>query len=310
MKHAKLITTTSIVYVLILFVSCTKQDVNRPTAGNSISNSSAMATEMVLTPRGFMPKDRVHFVESNYSLNIVGNKIQKIENTTGRVVQEFEETPAHNTITNEALASGWITYAEWTNTANKPINYFSTTWKVPSRPGTNSGQTLFLFNGMQDGFDFSAHILQPVLQWGPSAAGGGPYWAITNWYVSSSNAFYGSLVRVSTGTILQGIMQTTRRNGSKFNYNSSFKGYPVASSLQVNNARQLFWAAETLESYGVIKNSNYPPDTKIKMDNIQILVGSTNAGLDWEAVNLMQTPQHTKIISNNSPGGEVDIFWH
>jgi hypothetical protein len=64
-----------------------------------------------------------------------------------------------------ALGSGWITYASWTNNTGAPISLFSTSWIVPPAPATQSGQTIFLFSGIQN----SGFIYQPVLQWGSSA---------------------------------------------------------------------------------------------------------------------------------------------
>jgi hypothetical protein len=149
------------------------------------------------------------------------------------------------------------------------------------------------------------------LQWGPSAAGGGKYWAVTNWYVSSSQAFYGTLATVSTGATLQGIMQQTAVSGSNYSYNSSFVGYPAATALQVNNVPQAFWAAETLEAYGVTNPSTqYPPNSNVAMSSIQILKGSTNASISWTTAHASGATQRASVVSNSSPGGEVDITFH
>ena len=67
----------------------------------------------------------------------------------------------------------------------------------PGPRARTHGQTIFLFNGIEPG-DFS-HILQPVLQWGPSAAGGGASWSVASWYVGGGNAFHTNLVRGRRG---------------------------------------------------------------------------------------------------------------
>jgi hypothetical protein len=150
-----------------------------------------------------------------------------------------------------------------------------------------------------------------VLQWGPSAAGGGKYWAITNWYVSGSSAYYGSLVSVSAGASLTGVMKETAVSGSNYSYNSSFTGYSSASALQVNNVPQAYWCAETLESYGVTTPSTmYPPNTDIAMKSIQILKGTTNASISWSTAQAVSgSAQKAVVVSNASPGGEVDIYF-
>ena len=141
-----------------------------------------------------------------------------------------------------ATVSGWIADANWTNTnTSDPITYFTTNWTVPSTPANQSSQTIFLFNGMQDGLTSTSYIIQPVLQWGGSAAGGGKYWSITSWYVSSSQVFYGSLTTVSPGTNLQGVMSESSGSGSSYTYLSYFAGYsPV---LEIEGIPEPYWCA-------------------------------------------------------------------
>ena len=67
----------------------------------------------------------------------------------------------------------WIENSQWQNTGADPIISFTTTWIIPPAPNSDDSQTVFLFNGLQP--DDAAHILQPVLQWGGSGAGGGKY---------------------------------------------------------------------------------------------------------------------------------------
>ncbi len=106
-------------------------------------------------------------------------------------------------------------------------------------------------------------------------------------------------------------MKETASSGSSFSYNSSFTGYPAASALQVNNVPQAFWAAETLESYGVTNtNTEYPTNTDIKMSAIQILQGTGNASIKWTTAQATRNAaQKAVVVSNSSPGGEVDIYF-
>lgn len=291
---------------IIAFAGCKKEgaSVGKPAIPGSDNNQ-----DMVLTPFGLMERSNVHFVGEGYHLSVENGRLQKLETKTGKMIEDY------GVVTPKAIrpaASGWIAYAYWSNpNTSNPITYFTTNWIVPSVPSKQSSQTIFLFNGMQDGTTASSYIIQPVLQWGPSAAGGGKYWAVTNWYVSSSQAFYGSLVSVSAGTSLQGVMQETGHSGSTYSYNSSFVGYPSGSALQVNNVPEAFWAAETLESYGVnTPSTEYPPNSDIAMSSIQILQGSTNASISWTTAQAVSgSAQKAVVVSNSSPGGAVDIYF-
>jgi len=294
---------TIVAFTLLIFTACRK-DINTPVTPPPVSNE-----ELVLTPAGYMEKSRVHFIGEGHQLTVYKGRLLKIESRTGKTLEDFGEVKRTAPIV-PAPASGWIAYAYWTNTGTAITN-FTTNWVVPSAPASKASQTLFLFNGMQDGTTSTSYIIQPVLQWGPSAAGGGKYWAITNWYVSSSQAFFGSLVTVNPGTTLQGVMKQTAVSGSNYSYNSSFTGYSAGSALQVNNVPQAFWAAETLEAYGITNvSTQYPPNSSVAMSSIQILKGSTNASISWTTAHASGAPQRAVVVSNSSPGGEVDITFH
>ncbi|PWT76928.1 MAG: hypothetical protein C5B59_05345 [Bacteroidetes bacterium] len=286
---------------VLAFTACRKE--------TTAPTSASVPTDQVLTPAGYMPRSNVHFIAPGYHIDVSNGRLQKLETASGRLIEDFGPvsiTPAHHS----TEAQGWIAYAFWNNTGTAITN-FTTNWIVPDVPSNQGNQTLFLFNGMQDGTTKRSYIIQPVLQWGPSAAGGGKFWSITNWYVSSHQAFFGTLVSVKPGAALEGVLKETAVSGSNYSYNSSFRGYTSASALQVNNVPQAFWTAETLESYGVTDPSTmYPPNKDIAMTAIQILQGSTNATISWTPIQEVSgSPQKAIVVSDASPGGEVDIFF-
>jgi len=293
-------------FSLLAFAACRKETTTQP-APETTSTSN-----LVLTPAGYMPASNVHFLPPGNSLFVRNGRLQQLETRSGKMIRDFGQvevtvTPQRQQATE---AQGWIAYAWWANTGSA-ITRFTTTWTVPGTPSEQGSQTLFLFNGMQDGTTHTSYIIQPVLQWGPSAAGGGKYWSITNWYVSSRHAFFGTLVNVSPGATLTGVMTETAASGKNYSYNSSFSGYPAASDLQVNGVPQAFWAAETLESYNVTHPATmYPPDASLSMHDIQILKGATNASISWNPAQAVSgSAQQAVVVSNASPGGEVDIFF-
>ena len=184
---------------------------------------------------------------------------------------------------------------------------------------------MFLFNGLEQSGSGAVpegpYILQPVLQWGPSYAGGGAYWSITNWYVDGEGgtALYKPLINVSPGDVLQGVMTLTGQSGSEFSYQSSFIGYSSAD-LTVTDIDELTWACETLECYGpgntsLTQCSDYPNTALTAMYDIEIKVGnsvatSTDATIAWQAAtNFTDCGQNCLIISDASPGGAVYLFY-
>ena len=95
----------------------------------------------------------------------------------------------------------------WLEGVQQPLPAGATTWNfyqsyitVPPEPRQKNEQTLYFWGGMQPASD--DQVLQPVLQWGQSEAGGGNYWAFASWKVGNSGAFHTPLMQVRTGDVL------------------------------------------------------------------------------------------------------------
>ncbi|MDQ1536442.1 MAG: hypothetical protein QOE58_835, partial [Actinomycetota bacterium] len=145
-----------------------------------------MPNNLVLTPGGYRDASLVHHVAADTVIDASGGRLRQLSRAGsvladhGPMLQRAAGRPLHPLnvhVPDEkivpAFGSGWITYASWTNSTGTPVSRFATSWRVPAAPSTSIGQTIFLFNGIQN----STMIYQPVLQWGPSAAGGGANWA-------------------------------------------------------------------------------------------------------------------------------------
>jgi hypothetical protein len=279
-----------------------------------------MAEDYVLTPGGLRPRNLVFQMEPGTILDAGGGRLRKL-NASRQVLQDFgaalvrpEGRPVmpHNVVRprqiEPGLGSGWITYAAWTNNTGSAISLFSTTWVVPPAPSTQSGQTVFLFNGIQN----AGFIYQPVLQWGSSAAGGGNYWAVASWYADGQGgpAYHSNLVPVNPGNVLVGIMTLAGQSSQGFSYTCEFQGI-AATSLPVNNIPQLTWLVETLECYGMTKCSDYPAVNKTAMYAIKIQNGKAIPSVGWSVTDsVTDCGQHTLLFDEDTIGnGEVDIWY-
>jgi acylphosphatase len=263
--------------------------------------------EFVLTPGGYRHKSLVHPVQAGVAVNVATDVIRLMENEN--VIEEIPASPtAPGTV--PALGSGWITYFYWNNGTGTPVSSFSTMWQVPPPPSVqDSGEVVFLFNGIQNyGANFG--ILQPVLQWGVSAAGGGAYWSVASWYVTSGGqAFHTSLVRVNPDDTLIGVMTLTGQNGTAFSYTSQFQGI-AGTELPVQNIAELMWCNETLEAYGINAAGNYPNTPLTEFTEINIRTGAAVPAITWTPVDrVTDTGQHGVVDSNSASYGEVDIFY-
>ena len=294
-----------------------------------------MAEAYIITPGGYRPASMVHLVERGHRLDGTAGRIRKLD-PDRKEVADYGEIPKRpgkeplmpkNVMTAApsaaahvgggtaaapkqipALGSGWITYAYWNNGTGKPITSFKTAWRVPPNPRTADGQLIYLFNGIQN----STMIYQPVLQWGSNGAFGGNYWCVASWYADGQNghAFYSQNTQVGIDQILIGLMSQTGSANGQFSYNCIFEGI-ANSALPIQNVQELTWCAETLEAYNVQQASDYPAEGMCQMTEIEIITGSTHPALDWTAETpVSDTGQHTIVVSNADPGGEVDLYFN
>ncbi|KAJ6532640.1 hypothetical protein B0H19DRAFT_1188067 [Mycena capillaripes] len=265
---------------------------------------AAPTVEKVLTPGGFRANTNIHEIPAGGSLAHVGAEIHVLaaNGTVMKKVTAGGPTKVKSAVS--PLETGWVTYASWLNTGSSPISSFTTTWKVPPVPATNRGQTVFLFNSIEPSAGNA--ILQPVLQFGPSAAGGGSFWAVATWYLDDSNTFFTTPVRTSAGATLNGIITLTSSSGSSFNYNSQFTNV-AGTSLSISGAAQLTWATETLEAYGVAQISDYPAGSTVFSGiNLKLSSGATPS-VSWAHQNDAADGLSTSINTNGATNAQITI---
>jgi len=291
-------------------------------------------TDLVLTPGGWRPKSKVHLLKPGEHVSGKGGKLQIIHTETGKIVKTVGTLSKKKLIRNlgtpgrvrprslsapaqlPAPGTGWIVNSGWTNGSANPISYFSTRWVVPPAPSTDNGQLIYMFNGIEP--SAGNFILQPVLQWGTSNAGGGSYWSITNWFVGSDgSAVYKALSTVNPGDVIRGVMTLTGHSGSDFSYLSAFDGFSSAD-LQVTDVDQLVWANEALECYSLTAFSDYPDTSLTAFYDIEIKLRTqetpsiidSEATINWSATNTVtDNGQQCVIVSNDSPGGVVYLYY-
>ncbi|KAJ7129913.1 hypothetical protein C8R43DRAFT_1240061 [Mycena crocata] len=267
---------------------------------------AAPTVDKVLTPGGYRANVNIQEIPAGGSLAHVGSEIHVLA-ANGTVVHKATAgTPTKVKSAVSPLATGWVTYASWLNTGSSPISSFTTSWKVPPVPAANHGQTIFLFNSIEP--NAGNAILQPVLQYGPSAAGGGAFWAVATWYLDSANTFFTTPVRTTAGATLNGIITLTSSSGTSFNYNSQFTNIG-GTSLSISGAAQLTWATETLEAYAVTTISDYPAGSTVFSGiNLKLANGATPS-VSWAHTNDAADGLSTTINTNGATNAVITITY-
>jgi hypothetical protein len=239
-----------------------------------------------------------HWVEDRGDVVLIHDLRGNVVDTIGNVaaVPASEELPA---------GSGWVVDTVWENPHPANVRLFNSTWQVPPAPLVWDNQLIYLFEGMTN----VSHILQPVLQYGSSVDGGGAYWSIASWYVSSNGAaIFTAAVPVAVGSAFQGSIAMLSHNGTSFSYSCTFSGVPQ-TQLVVSGIGVLKTCYETLEGYGLNAESEYPNAPETTFYNILIELASGFPQMHWTPqVYMNQFGQHATVISNSSTNGAVELF--
>jgi len=280
---------------------------NRNRAARFMTRELLLSQGYVRTPGGYRHKSFVHQLRP-------GQAVRKRNGTLhfqDLVTKSLTPVPAPVVSAQNLAGSGggWVTWATWVNASGRAISSFATTWVVPAAPITESDQLIYLFNGLED--QAGDNILQPVLQWGVSGAGGGNTWGVASWYVDvSHHAFCTPLLPVNVGDILVGVMTLEIQADASLNYACEFQGIP-GTKLIAQGLPELVQACEALEVYGLTKSTDYPNAPMTAMTKIDLQTMDNPAPLNW-VPELMSNPtfgEHTDIVSNATPGGEVDLYY-
>jgi hypothetical protein len=270
-------------------------------------NAAAQGSTQVLTPFGYRDAANVHQIPDGYNhlIRMPDGHIRAVNPVTGAHI-DFAR-PTTTAARKPFSDNGWITYASWLNQSGTPVSSFTTTWTVPKAPKAYHQQTLFQFNSIEPSSYDS--ILQPVLQYGPSAAGGAKYWAVASWYVTGNDAYYSSLVKVKAGQVLVGVITLTSQSGQNFTYSCEFTGIS-GTNFSIENISQLTWCTETLEVYGVSACNEFPNTAYSEMDDINVLTGGKTPSVDWVPTDVATScGVQTTIVTNGGTDAAVDIYF-
>jgi len=166
-----------------------------------------------LTPYGYRPNECIHRVPD-------GSHIIDIDKETGFIIVHPDgrrelHPPCAVNFHNESLdGEGWQVWTKYFTENNKTdVNSFLANFTVPEPVREYAHQTIFIFPGLQN-IDWVPPnprpqvpfaIIQPVLQYGSSVAGGGKLWSLASWYVTLSEGFIVSeLKTVQPGDVIFG----------------------------------------------------------------------------------------------------------
>jgi hypothetical protein len=275
-----------------------------------------MSDDQVFTPAGPRPQSQVREIAAGHYIDgSTGNLVE--HDASGKIVKDHGPIAEGRVNTNAirdsavvkapgpALQNGLITFAEWTNNTSTPVNMLMVTWTVPPPPTTDSGQTIYLYIGIEA----TGAAIELALQWGPSAAGGGNSWNLATWYITPSVTLHTTVTPVSTGQKLIGAIALSIQSGSLFSYEAQFVGLPN-TLLTLNNIPQLTSLYVAFATFNATGLSNYPNATDTIFTNVVVQAGYSPPKPVWQPINVVTSlGQHTSVLSNAYGDGYIVIYY-
>jgi len=258
------------------------------TTSNSVL-SSFKKSDYGLVPGGYIHKQCIHKIESHERAlkQSDGSFIVTSTETNNKRVIGACDKPRFSSKSDPGHlpANGWQVFTYFNGTSD--LSTLNGTWNVPDVPQTINSQTVFLFTSLvnqawdpTNSPNIQEDIIQPVLQFGSSEAGGGPYWTLASWYVGS-NALYSDLIEVQAGnTIFGAIIEDPEKKGS---WNIISQNVGVRSvNLVVDNllTEEEPWATVTLEVYSVDTCEELPTQS-VDFEDIVLQISEESASIDW-----------------------------
>jgi hypothetical protein len=236
------------------------------------------ATRPAAVPEGYMITPFGYFHPSCVNRLAKGDVLHQESQTIERASGSIETIPMcayphyradgekvigdERAVANPDISHAWVENANVTTTTG--YGRFWADWIVPPAPTSNDGQTVFLFNGLEDINDVVS-IIQPVLGWNADFAGA---WGIASWNCCiNGNVNEATPVQVKSGDLIYGWMSNNCAKGTETCASWSIETLDlttlVSSAMNgTSNYGQTFnWAfGGVLEVYNIIQCSDYPPD--------------------------------------------------
>jgi hypothetical protein len=218
---------------------------------------------------------------------------------------------AQNGVRGPAAFVGWVEDTTQTAPAftNPWWDQISATMIVPPAPTQATPETLYYFPGLISTISpqpaNGCGILQPVLQWGGSPAGGGSYWTIGSWFWSVggiNNGYHTPLSTVSVGNSIAGTLTMVDPLPTSYWYIDAYDTsthvgqamYAYTSTCQYNVA----YPATFETANGGLSDCNQVPYNYVNFLNItlDIPAGSWNSYYQWP-----YSPTNENRIGSNPP---------
>jgi hypothetical protein len=213
------------------------------------------------------------------------------------VTGEEKPATAERSVKHPTIGHAWVEYAS--TTTGSSFGELGSNWYVPAAPSAHTGQTIYLFPGMQDYAD-GVTIIQPVLGWNSDYSNA---WGIASWNCCVTGTVYEAAPQpVNVGDYIEGYMWDNCASGTLTCSSWDILTYDLTAGryselMSTSNFGQTFnWAfGGALEVYNVSECSDYPPAGSFSFINLELYNDSfaeySNPGWSYSNASAGLTPQ-------------------
>jgi hypothetical protein len=294
-KRTQICSSLAVLAILSMFSASLSGQAAAPALAGDVaaaktSRPAQVPEDFVITPFGYFHPSCVLEIEEGEKL-LADGRVKHVDgavDANGPACSYPHYTPSGSlaptevtgvsgaTLANMApVISGWLEYVSATTSTS--YGEITATWTVPPLPATNDGQILFFFPGFEDTSDILS-IVQPVLQFGDSSAGGANYWALASWNCCITGTMWHShLLKVNPGDAILGEITSTCKKG--LNYCADWKvisedqtiGRKTSLDKAVAEGQVWNWGfGAVAEVYGVKQCSDWPANTTSTLFTVQL----------------------------------------
>lgn len=130
-------------------------------------------------------------------------------------------------------------------------------------------------------------------------ASGGGYQAVYNQ----------AIIHLNPGDVVVGVVDSSGQ-GMTCSDSTSESGSQGYGTLSIANVGEMPQAVLTLEAYNLLTCSDYPNTVSSAFTGIHITTHGGSTSLNWASENrVTDCHQHTIVVSDSDPGGEVDLYY-
>lgn len=165
---------------------------------------------------------------------------------------------------------------------------------VPSSPVIGDDQTIFFFPGFEN--EERSAIVQSVLQWGPSAAGGGQHWSIASWMVGPRGTYVSPVLDAYRGDLIGAFIRgdnCSETGQCSWRVSTAVNGVSVSLYLARGDVPRMVWAiGGALEAYRMNMCRELPGNGgRVSFGRIKVYDRTlTEWGMSWTQWNYHPVP--------------------